>query len=201
MLDNNPVQARRDDIRRHHACIHLYVVIGGTVQISVLEEAGCRVIIDIYTTDDFFGETSLVGSSNGEQAIALENTMLMSWRNDEIERLIESRPKLGISLLRAMARREIDFVERLENLTRAGMGVRLAKSLIRFSERYGRPLPDGRITMRAFSQEFLADYISTSREMVNITMTEWRRQELVRYSRRELTISKEGLREWIRSNS
>jgi CRP-like cAMP-binding protein len=197
------VQADRGDViyGPEQPCKHLYVVIAGTIQVSRLSGNGVRVIIDVYRTDEFFGESTLVGVNvRGERAVALEKAMLMNWPADEVDRLLEIRPKLGLGLLRVMARRELDLTERLASLSLDNIPVRLAKSLLRLSERLGISTPDGVITMRAFSQEFLAEYIGSSRELVSVTMNEWRRQEIVRYSRREISFHDDTLRRWIRSN-
>jgi len=185
-----------------HPSAHLYVVMAGTVRVSRTAALGGQVVIDVYKVNDFFGESTLLGSADtGESAVAMEKTVLMCWAGDEVYRLLYSRPKLGLELLRVMARREIEFAERLESFSIDSIPIRLAKSLIRFSERLGSPAADGAVTMRAFSQEFLAEYVGTSRELVNTTMNEWRRQELLTYSRKEITIRKNALREWINCNS
>ena len=136
----------------------------------------------------------------GEQAIALENTMPMRWPSGEVEQLIERRPGLGLAFLKLMAQRELQLAERLESLSLDTMPVRLAKALIRLSERLGIPGADGTVTMRAFTHEFLAQYIGSSRELVNFSINDFRRQDLVKYSRMETTIRLDALWDCIRMN-
>ena len=72
----------------------------------------------------------------------------------------------------------------MEQLSRLNdsIGVRLAKSPLHFSERLGTPTPDGSVTTRTFTHEFLAQYIGTSRALVNVNMADFRRQDMVKYS-------------------
>ena len=176
-------------------CTQLYVVIAGTVQISRVNVQGRQIIIDIYRTDDSFGESALVGlERHGQEAVALEDTMLMSWARDEVEQVMDQRPTLGLALLSLMAQREVHLAERMESLLVDSIPARLAKALTHFSERLGTPGQDGSVTMRGFTHEFLSQYIGTSREQVTVTMGDLRRQQLINYSRRKTIIQSDALR-------
>jgi CRP/FNR family transcriptional regulator, cyclic AMP receptor protein len=102
--------------------------------------------------------------------------------------------------VRLMTRRERDLAERLENLSLDCVPLRLAKALIRFSQRLGTLGDDGRVIMRGFTQEFLAQYIGSSREVVNVSLASLRGQQIVEYSRSETRIRIGALSDWIRNN-
>src|SRR5215831_8993889 len=71
--------------RAEHPCMHIFVVVSGLVQISRLVPDRGQVIIDLYCTDDFFGEGALLElPCRGEQALAIEKTMLMSWTRSHV---------------------------------------------------------------------------------------------------------------------
>ena len=58
----------------------IYLVIDGKVKVSRMADDGHQVVVDIYQTDEFFGESALLGlPQRAEQATALENTKLMTW--------------------------------------------------------------------------------------------------------------------------
>jgi len=182
-------------------CTNLYVVIAGVIQVSRQAVNGPPVIIDVYRNDDFFGEGSLIHlPDRGEQAQAMEKTTLMSWKAADIHVLMEQRPNLAMALVKIMAQRELDFGERMQSMSRNSIASRLGRSLLRFSDRLGTPTGDGFVSMRAFTHEFLAHYVGTSRELVNVCMSQFRRQDLLRYSRREIAIRHDPLLEWIRIN-
>jgi CRP/FNR family transcriptional regulator, cyclic AMP receptor protein len=182
-------------------CTDIYVVITGMVRVSRLAEHGQKVIVDIYSTDEFFGEAALVQSRRGEQAMALEKTMLMAWKSADVEELAERRPGLALALVKMMVRREIEFGDRLQSLLLDSIAVSLAKSLLRLSDRLGTPGENGFVRMRSFTHEFLAQYVGTSRELVNTCMNQFRRRNLLRYSRREIAVCRDRLIEWIRTHS
>src|SRR5438105_979719 len=79
------------------SCIHL--VIDGKVKVCRTAADGRQVLVDIYVSDEFFGESAFLGKPQGtETAAALENTKVMTWTAVEIEDLAVRRPKLAIAL-------------------------------------------------------------------------------------------------------
>jgi CRP-like cAMP-binding protein len=74
---------------------------------------------------------------------------------------------------------------------------RLARSLIRFSERLGTPSVDGSIRMMPLSHELLSRHIGTSREVVTSHMNQFRRQGYLDYSRGGIVLHTAALAAWI----
>jgi len=151
-------------------------VIDGRVKVSRLAEDGQQVVVDLYQPDDFFGESALLHlPRRSEQAVALENTRLMAWTAAEIEDIIMKRPRLAVALLQILAQRTMDFARRVESLSVDNIARRLARSLLRFSERLGVPQEDGSVHMAPFTHELLSQYVGTSREIVTHYMSQFRR--------------------------
>jgi CRP/FNR family transcriptional regulator len=167
----------------------VYAVITGLVQVSRMAAEGHRLIVDLYGRDDLFGEGALTRlPRDGEQAMAVEKTTLMSWTADELEQLIERRPALALAFVKMMARRNAEYLDRLQSVSHENVSVRLAWALLRFSQRFGTPAERGTVCMRSFPHELLAQYIVTSRELVNRSMTEFRKLQLLTYSRQGITL-------------
>src|SRR5215472_4209363 len=75
----------------------IYLILDGKVKVSRVAEGGRQVLVNIYLTDEFFGESALLHlSRRPENALALENTKLMTWTASEVEELVLRRPHLGI---------------------------------------------------------------------------------------------------------
>src|ERR1051326_3240459 len=59
----------------------LYLVIDGKVKVSRVADDGHQVVVDIYQSDEFFGESAFLNLPHRcEQATALENAKLMTDR-------------------------------------------------------------------------------------------------------------------------
>jgi CRP/FNR family cyclic AMP-dependent transcriptional regulator len=159
-------------------------------------------VIDIYTVDEYFGETGLLGlSARGQSAIALENTTLMSWTTDDIEEQIERYPKLGMELVRLMVQRSRDFEERLQSFALEKTTARVARSLLRFADRLGTPQPDGSLRIPPLTHQVLSEYVGTSREIVTFQMNALRQQGYLNYSRKGISIHRDALREYLKHES
>ena len=177
----------------------IYLVLGGRVKAALLTEDGHQLVVDIYRTDDFFGESALLGLANRvEQATALDNAKLMAWSAPEIEQIIEKRPRLAVALLQILVQRTLEYPHRVESMSVDDIAHRLAYTLIRFSERLGAVEDDGAVRMMPFTHELLSQYVGTSREIVTLYMNQFRRQGCLRYSRQGIVLYRDALSNWLR---
>jgi len=177
----------------------IYLVIDGKVKVSRLADDGHQVVVDIYQADDFFGESALLNLPHrSEQATAMEDTKVMTWSNTEIEDIIMKRPRLAVALLQILVQRTIDFTHRIESFSVDNISHRLARTLIRFSERMGMADEDGTVRMIPFTHEMLSQYVGTSREIVTHYMNQFRKQGYLRYSRKGIVLYHDAFQEWLR---
>jgi CRP/FNR family transcriptional regulator len=177
----------------------IHLVIDGKVKVCRLADDGRQVVVDIYQPDEFFGESAFLGlAQRTEIAVALENTKVMTWTTNEIEEITMKRPKLAIALLQLLVQRSLDFGYRIESFSVDNIARRLARSLIRFSERLGTRNEDGSIQMIPFTHELLSQYVGTSREIVTHYMNQFRRQGYLRYSRKGIMLYRDALKEWLK---
>ncbi len=184
----------------HQAAGAIYLVIDGKVKISRIADNGRQVIVDIFQPDEFFGESAFLGlAERPEQATAIEDTRLMTWSAADLEQHIMKQPRLGIALLQVTVQRVLDSLYRIESFSADSIAQRLARSLIRFSERLGEEEEGGVVRMLPFTHETLAQYVGTSREIVTHWMARLKRDGCIHYSRRGIMLSREKLRQWMLS--
>jgi len=177
----------------------IHLVIDGKVKVCRLADDGRQVVVDIYQPDEFFGESAFLGlAQRTEVAVALESTKVMTWTTNEIEEITMKRPKLAIALLQLLVQRSMDFGYRIESFSVDNIARRLARTLIRFSERLGSKNEDGSVQMIPFTHELLSQYVGTSREIVTHYMNQFRRQGYLRYSRKGIMLYRDALREWLK---
>ena len=170
-----------------------FLVITGKVKISRVVVDGEQVVVDIYRQDEFFGEAAILGlAQQTEQAAALEDTKVMMWEAPMIEDLIMKRPRLGLALLQLLVQRSIDLTRRIESHAVECIPRRIARALIRFADRLGTAEENGAVRMMPLTQELLAQYVGTSREIVTLHMSQFRREGYLRYSRQDITIYRDA---------
>ena len=89
-------------------------------------------------------------------------------------------------------------MQRIESFSVDNVARRLARTLIRFSERFGRSQEDGSIEMMPFPHELLSQCVGTSRETVTHYMNQFRRQGYLRYSRKRIVLYLDAMKGWLR---
>ncbi len=203
-----PVSITRDYRRREtiygadKISTDLYLVLTGKVGISHVTDDGGEVLLEVVQPDELFGEVALIkGAGCVQRAVALEDVSVMTWDAAGVEALITRRPRLAVALLQVLARRNADFASRIESFSYDNIERRLARSLIRFSERMGSPEEDGSVRMMAITHELLSQYVGTSREAVTQCMNRFRRQGYVNYSRDGILLYRDALKGLLNENS
>jgi CRP-like cAMP-binding protein len=180
----------------------LYLVIEGKVKVIRLADDGHQVVVDIYQPDEFFGESAFLSLPHrSEQATALDDVKLMGWSTPEIEDIIVKRPRLAVAMMQILVQRTLDLTRRIESFSADNIARRLARSLIRFSERLGTADPDGSVRMTAFTHELLSQYVGTSREIVTHYMNQFRRMGYLQYSRRGIVLYRDAFQQWLRDSA
>ena len=186
----------------HQPSKGLHLVVQGRAKVTMPLDDGSQTIVDIFTTDDFFGESSLLGATRYvERALAIDNVTLMSWTAAEIEEQVERQPRLGIALIQMLVKRGLDYEARLQSFALDKTPERVVRSLLRFAERLGSRTEDGSIKIPPLTHQVIAEYVGTSREIVTFQMNHLRQKGYLRYSRKGIQVYSEALREHLHAHS
>ena len=173
----------------------IYLVVAGKVRLSQFAADGTEVLLDIIRPDEIFGESSFLDyRGRCERAIAAEPSTVMAWAVSDMEKLVTTRPRLAVALLQVFAQRNAQAALRIESFATDNIEQRLARSLLRFSERLGTLGEDGAERMMPLTHALLSQYVGTSREIVTHYMTRFRKQGHVRYSRDGIVVYRNTLK-------
>jgi CRP/FNR family transcriptional regulator len=173
----------------------VYLVVKGKVGISHMAEDGTEVLLDIIRPEELFGESAFLEvSRRSERAQAIERVELMTWSVSEMEDLVTKRPRLAVALLQVLVQRNAEYTRRIESFAIDSIARRLARSLLRLSERLGTQAESGPVWMMPLTHQMLSQYIGTSREIVSHHMNQFRKNGYVTYSRRGISLHRDTLR-------
>lgn len=182
----------------HQPSKGLNLVVQGRVKVTMPIDDGTETVVDILTTDDFFGESSLLGAAQyAERALAIDSVTLMSWAAAEIEEQVENQPRLGIALLQMLVKRGLDYEDRLQSFALDKTPERVVRSLLRFADRLGARAEDGSIRIPPLTHQVISEYVGTSREIVTFQMNHLRQKGYLRYSRKGIQVYSDALREHL----
>ena len=96
--------------------------------------------------------------------------------------------------MQVLALRNAEYTRRIESFSIDSVEQRLARSLVRFSERLGTQEEGGSVSMMPLTQEMLSRYVGTSREVVSYYMNRFRKLGYVTYSRQGIRLQCGSLR-------
>ena len=180
----------------------LHLIIDGRVKICRVAEGGQQVIMDIYQADELFGECAVLPEPKPvEIAIALENSKIMVWPIKAIFERSMSRPKLAMAILQVVTQRSMDFSRRIEGFSVDSVPRRLARALIRFSERLPKQAQGDSVRIASFTHVLLSQYVGSCPHVVSHYMNQFQRQGYLRYAHKGIELSVVALREWLKTDS
>ena len=164
----------------------LFILKKGKVQIYKMSSEGRKLVIETLGPGTVFGEMSLVGTGLYDAfAEAMEDSLICVMNRRDVEKLILTKPKVGIRLLDAMGRRLRESEERLEETMFHEVPSRLAALLLRLrSESDSDTL--------ATTHEELADQLGVYRETVTTALGGLKREGLVSIGRGRIQIDSIG---------
>jgi CRP/FNR family transcriptional regulator len=173
----------------------IYLVVAGKVRLSQVAVDGSEVLLEIVRPEEIFGESAFLDSRyRSERATAIEMSKVMAWAVSDIEDLVTKRPRLAVALLQILAQRNAQSALRIESFAIDSVEQRLARSLLRFSERLGTLEEDGTERMLPLTHSLLSQYVGTSREIVTHYMARFRKQGYVNYSRDGILLCRSALK-------
>jgi CRP/FNR family transcriptional regulator, cyclic AMP receptor protein len=174
----------------------LHLLLDGRMKTLRFSEEGRVMILDLLDSGDVFGEMSLVAIDGGEAtfAEALEEVEIETIPRFAMERALRGRPSLALSIARLMGDRRSRLERRLETYVFWKVPARLAHLLLDLAERFGKPAANGTELDIPLSQQDLGSLIGASREIVSLTLSEFRRRGAISSVGRRMAVNEAGLR-------
>jgi CRP-like cAMP-binding protein len=177
---------------------YLHLVLSGSVMVSRHTTRESYIIIDVYHADELFGESALLRSPcSFEQARAVEDSRVMSWSKDDVERIISRHPRLALALIQLIVQRSAIFARRIESLCSENVQQRLVRLLLQVARRTGIREPNGCIRLEPMTHYLISRYLGRTREIVSMTMKRLKRLGYIRYSRAAIIIDQRSLERLI----
>ena len=94
----------------------IFVIRSGEVEVFFKNDTGERIVLEVATRGDFFGELSLLDNGyRSASVIALQDTETLRLDRDDLKKFLMLRPEAAMDLLAAMGRRTRSTVEKLRH--------------------------------------------------------------------------------------
>ncbi len=166
----------------------IYLIKEGRVKLCRYSSTGRVQILALLEHGDIFGERGLDGADRGTHCEAFEDSLVCLLRRRDFEDLIRSKPELALRVMKNLAARLRQAEEAIEDLAFRDVPGRLATLLVRLSDVYGEPHPDGQRLALRFTHQDLASMIGATRETVTNVLNRFRDDGLIVIEERHIII-------------
>lgn len=190
-----PYRKNESIYRTGDAAESLYIVLEGSVKLSLSANAGRERIVAVCGPDDFFGESFLTGARvRKSEAVCLsDRTVVCPISKAQFLEVSHQVPGVAVSFAGVLAERVQTLEQQLELMTLPAQA-RLGRCLILLAQRFGTQVSPGVMTLNlGLKHEDLASLAATTRVSATQAMSQWRALELIEGTRGEYTINVSGL--------
>lgn len=168
----------------------LFIVNGGRVKISKVTRDGKALTLNYCGPCDLFGETCLVeGGAREEMAEAMENSMVTEIDRSDFEDMLAASAGLGLHMTKLLAKRRLDLENKVETLVFRDVTSKLAELLLELAREYGVEDSRGTLIALKITHQELANLIGSTRETVSLTLSQFKRKDLISTDGRKVIIS------------
>lgn len=173
----------------------LFLIKQGRVQLYRISPEGKKLVIATLGPGTLFGEMALLGQQmHNAFAEALDDCLILVMSRADLERLILSKPSVGLRMLEITGRRLNDAETRLEDMAFKGIPARLASLLLRLAAERGSN------DIVGLTHQDLAETIGTYRETATQVLNDLKAQGLIEIGRKRINlVNPERLAEIARS--
>lgn len=166
-----------------------FVVLRGAVRLVEYGPTGQTVALKIYGTGDIFGLLAVSGTyPHNAQIEAIQESVIASLNGSDTRQLILDHPQLGLTVIDLLTSHVHHAHYRIRDMAAKRVEQRLARAIIHLAEKFGQSQGAILSIELPLSQRDLADYIATTVETINRTLTIWEREEIVRCSHKHIDV-------------
>jgi CRP/FNR family transcriptional regulator, cyclic AMP receptor protein len=167
----------------------LYIVKSGQVRIFVHGNGQETSVILFGRPGDIFGELAIVdGLPRSANATAMVDTWLYTLEREQFRAHMRYSPQLALNFMKLLTVRVRYNTSQMSSLASQGVPGRLARLLLRLAQEYGQVEPVGVRINANLNDTDLASLIGATRESTNKTLSQFRRQSLIRKERGHIVI-------------
>ncbi|PJN86773.1 Crp/Fnr family transcriptional regulator [Bacillus sp. mrc49] len=168
----------------------LYYILSGKVELSKVVPDGRDLTLRICSENDLVGETILF-SLNPKymmNAKMLEDGNLAVISKEALEQKISSDSSLAIEMITWLSAQNRKNQAKFRDMLLHGKKGAFYSTLIRLSNSYGKEVAEGKVINFPFTNQELANFCGSSREVVNRLLSHLRKNDVVSIKKGIITI-------------
>lgn len=166
-----------------------YIVLHGGIRLVEHTHEGRNVHLKLYGRGDIFGLLAVSGAypyPAGAQAIC--NSTVAAIMGTCAREMMLNHPSLALLIIDMLVKHVHGAHARLRQMASERVEQRLARTLLHYAEKFGRWTEDGISIDIPLSQQALADFVATTLETINRTLSKWEKQAWIHTTRQHIDI-------------
>lgn len=193
ILENYPVkqiEKGRYLFQESTSAYELFYILSGKVQVNKIVPDGRELTMRLCSHNEIVGESILFSnaSKHSTNAKMIESGEVVAIDKEDLEQQITKSNELAVEFLTWIATQHRKTQTILSDLVLNGKKGALYSTLIRLTNSYGVESKNGVVITQPFTNQGLANFCGTSREVVNRLLTELRKQEVLSINKGIITI-------------
>ncbi len=159
----------------------IHIIKKGRVRVYRSTADGKQLTLDIHEKGTILGDMGLLGQDRLPEAYAeaIDDGVICTITPDELHKLIQRYPIIGINIIRHLSGRLHDAERELEAMAYQRVDQRLAHKLLDLAQRFGVSTARGTLIQARLTQQELAEMVGTTRETLAHTLADLRRRGLL----------------------
>lgn len=176
----------------------MFILKKGRVRIFKLSADGKMMTLAILQDGDVFGAMSMIkGGTSGAYAETLQDSYICSIQQKDFHNVIKEIPELALRLIETINQKLKEAEDRIEDLVFRGVPGRIASTLLKLAEQFGKSQEHGTEIALKITHQELADMVGATRETVTVVLNDFKNDRTISISDKHITILDErALREW-----
>jgi CRP-like cAMP-binding protein len=166
-----------------------FVLLHGHVRAVKVTPAGEQIVVRYIVPGELFGVATAIGRATyPATAVAVDDSVVLSWPSTAWKRVVASAPALAANTLQTVGDRLQEAHARVMEISTEQVEPRIARALLRLAKQAGRKVEDGIALDFPISRQDIAQMTSTTLHTVSRIMSGWEQRGLVESSRRGIVI-------------
>jgi CRP-like cAMP-binding protein len=182
-------------IRADDAPCAFFLLMSGSVKVSLRDHSWNEVILKVLYPYSFFGEMAFLDDQGRSATVsALEKSETLSFTREDFTRLIQRSPEIVLKMLVTMSHRLRQADRKIAHMALASASGKVAMALLELlSEQGGRAVDGGIAIDLRLTRKELADLAGVARETLARTLAEFQRQGWIQLNKRTILVLKQAM--------
>lgn len=175
-----------------------FILVDGFVRATKTTEDGNEITVRYVSSGEIFGVATAIGLNHyPATAVAVVDTVILSWRSAQWQFLVERYPPLATNALRALGGRLQEAHSRVIELTNDELERRMARTLLRLANQAGRKVEEGIEIEIPLRRQDVAQLAGTTLHSASRVLSSWEQKGFVRSAHQRIVLNNSDALETI----